>query len=309
MTGAAPRRLWSRSRRPALALGGICRKETPTVHASYNSRLIALPIAVTLLVSSIVFRPARREQSLKRDRAAAVCAAARQDYLPQHLRKLTKREPGQRSRRQEPYAVRMLQIIGSVVVLGCVVGGFLIGGGHLLLLWHPTEVLIICGSAFGAFLISNPLKVVKGAFAGAISLPKGPRYKRDDYRMLLKLLHDVLQKIRKEGLPRRLPTTADLDPSANGGLGTLYGPNVTASGSVTTSEGLIPAVTHRILDTVAQLRASGVAILLVEQQVKSALRICDRIALIENGAIQHEAPASELAADPVPLERYIGVHR
>jgi ABC-type branched-subunit amino acid transport system ATPase component len=43
--------------------------------------------------------------------------------------------------------------------------------------------------------------------------------------------------------------------------------------------------------------------------VKSALRICDRIALIENGTIQHEAPAQELAADPVPLERYIGVHR
>jgi branched-chain amino acid transport system ATP-binding protein len=75
------------------------------------------------------------------------------------------------------------------------------------------------------------------------------------------------------------------------------------------SEGLIPAVTHRILDTVAALRERGVAILLVEQQVKSALRICDRIALIENGVIQHEAPAQELAADPVPLERYIGVHR
>jgi len=75
------------------------------------------------------------------------------------------------------------------------------------------------------------------------------------------------------------------------------------------SEGLIPAVTHKILDTVAALRESGVAILLVEQQVKSALRICDRIALIENGTIQHEAPAADLAADPVPLERYIGVHR
>jgi branched-chain amino acid transport system ATP-binding protein len=48
---------------------------------------------------------------------------------------------------------------------------------------------------------------------------------------------------------------------------------------------------------------------LVEQQVKSALRICDRIMLMENGSIQHEARASELAADPVPLERYIGVHR
>jgi branched-chain amino acid transport system ATP-binding protein len=75
------------------------------------------------------------------------------------------------------------------------------------------------------------------------------------------------------------------------------------------SEGLFPAVTHRILDTVAELRRAGVAVLLVEQQVKSALRICDRILLIENGVIQHEARASELAANPVPLERYIGVHR
>jgi len=75
------------------------------------------------------------------------------------------------------------------------------------------------------------------------------------------------------------------------------------------SEGLFPAITHRILDTVAELRRSGVAILLVEQQVKSALRVCDRILLIENGAIQHDAPARDLAADPVPLERYIGVHR
>lgn len=94
----------------------------------------------------------------------------------------------------------MLLIVGSVVVLGCVLVGFLMGGGHLLLLWHPTEALIICGSAFGAFLISNPMKVVKSAAAGVLALPKGPRYKREDYVTLLKLLHDVLQKIRKAGL-------------------------------------------------------------------------------------------------------------
>lgn len=94
----------------------------------------------------------------------------------------------------------MLPVVGSIVVFGCVIVGFLLGGGHLLLLWHPTEVLIICGAAFGAFLISNPLKVVKASFAGAIALPKGPRYKREDYRMVLKLLYEVLQKIRKGGL-------------------------------------------------------------------------------------------------------------
>jgi chemotaxis protein MotA len=94
----------------------------------------------------------------------------------------------------------MLLIVGSVVVLGSVVIGFLMGGGHLVLLWHPTEALIICGSAIGAFLISNPMKVVKAAVADVLSLPKGPRYKREDYVTLLKLLHDVLQKIRKAGL-------------------------------------------------------------------------------------------------------------
>jgi len=94
----------------------------------------------------------------------------------------------------------MIQIIGSVVVLGCVLGGFIAEGGHVLLLWHPFEIVIIVGAALGAFLTSNPPKVVKAAIAGAISLPKGPRYKRDDYVMLLKLLYDILVKIRRDGL-------------------------------------------------------------------------------------------------------------
>jgi branched-chain amino acid transport system ATP-binding protein len=75
------------------------------------------------------------------------------------------------------------------------------------------------------------------------------------------------------------------------------------------SEGLVPAVINRILDMIASLKRDGLAVLLVEQQVKSALRICDRIMLMENGCIEHEARASDLAADPLPLERYIGVHR
>ncbi len=75
------------------------------------------------------------------------------------------------------------------------------------------------------------------------------------------------------------------------------------------SEGLAPEIIDRLLDTLIALKQRGVAMVLVEQQVKSALRVCDRILLMENGAIRHEATARELAADPVPLERYIGVHR
>jgi len=102
----------------------------------------------------------------------------------------------------------MLQIIGSVVVLVCVLGGFLMEGGHILSLWHPSEIIIIIGAALGAFLTSNPTKVVKGAFAGALALPKGPRYGRDDYVQLLKLLYDILMKIRKEGV---MAIEADLE--------------------------------------------------------------------------------------------------
>ena len=94
----------------------------------------------------------------------------------------------------------MLQIIGSLVVVGCIFGGFVAEGGHILALWHPFEILIIVGSAIGAFLIGNPLKVVKAAVAGALALPKGPRYRREHYVTLLQLMYDILVKMRKEGV-------------------------------------------------------------------------------------------------------------
>jgi chemotaxis protein MotA len=108
----------------------------------------------------------------------------------------------------------VIQIIGSVVVLLCVIGGFVLEGGHLLALWHPTEVLIIVGSALGAFFTSNPTKIVKASFSGALAVIKGPRYKREDYVQLLKLLYDVLMKIRKEGL---MAIESSLE-AKNGGL-------------------------------------------------------------------------------------------
>jgi chemotaxis protein MotA len=94
----------------------------------------------------------------------------------------------------------MIQVLGSVIVLGCVLGGFALEGGHLLALWHPTEILIIVGAALGAFLTSNPLKISKLAFKGALTLPKGARYQREDYVTLLQLVYDILVKMRKDGL-------------------------------------------------------------------------------------------------------------
>jgi chemotaxis protein MotA len=102
----------------------------------------------------------------------------------------------------------LFTVIGSVIVLLCVGGSFLMDGGKLLLLWHPGEFLIILGAALGAFVTSNPPKVVKSAFGSTLGLLRGPRYKREDYVDLLKLLYDILVKIRKSGM---LAIEADIE--------------------------------------------------------------------------------------------------
>jgi chemotaxis protein MotA len=113
----------------------------------------------------------------------------------------------------------MFALIGSAVVLLCVCGSFLMEGGSLLLLWHPGEVMIIVGSAFGAFVTSNSLKVVKGAFSAALGLIKAQRYRREDYVDLLKLLYDILVKIRKSGM---LSIEADIEAPEKSKMFTDY---------------------------------------------------------------------------------------
>ena len=75
------------------------------------------------------------------------------------------------------------------------------------------------------------------------------------------------------------------------------------------TEGLQPSYVDRILETVSALRATGTAMLLVEQKVEAALAVADRIAFIENGRIREHATAESLARDPEPLIRYVGVRR
>ena len=75
------------------------------------------------------------------------------------------------------------------------------------------------------------------------------------------------------------------------------------------TEGLQPSYVDRILETVSGLRATGTAMLLVEQKVEAALAVADRIAFIENGRIREHATPGSLARDPEPLVRYVGVRR
>ena len=113
----------------------------------------------------------------------------------------------------------MIALIGSIIVCACVLGGFMMSGGNLLLLWHPIEIVVIGGAALGAFITSNPIKVVKASVSGAIGLFKKPSYDRAAYVDLLKLIYDLLVKSRKEGL---LAIEADIEDPAKSSVFSKY---------------------------------------------------------------------------------------
>ncbi|GGA63823.1 ABC transporter ATP-binding protein [Nitratireductor aestuarii] len=72
------------------------------------------------------------------------------------------------------------------------------------------------------------------------------------------------------------------------------------------SLGLAPKIVIDILNIVAELRNTGVSILLVEQNARAALEIADEGYLVELGEVRKSGPAAELAVDPALMEGYLG---
>lgn len=94
----------------------------------------------------------------------------------------------------------MALILGAIIVFASVLGGYVLSGGHLLVLWQPTEVLIIFGAALGSFIIANPLHIIKQVFQGTLQLLTGSPFNKAFYLDLLSLLHDIFYKCRKQGI-------------------------------------------------------------------------------------------------------------
>ena len=94
----------------------------------------------------------------------------------------------------------MFVIIGLLVVIGSIIGGYLMVGGHLAVLWQPAELVIIGGSGLGAFIAANSKETITGAISGVLGLIKGPKYKADDYLELLTLQYQVFRTARSKGM-------------------------------------------------------------------------------------------------------------
>lgn len=102
----------------------------------------------------------------------------------------------------------MLVILGYLVVLGAVFGGFALGGGHVASLLQPVEILMIAGSAAGAFVVGNSGKAIKATLKALPCVFKGSNYTKALYMELMALFYEILAKVRKEGL---MSIEADVD--------------------------------------------------------------------------------------------------
>ena len=70
----------------------------------------------------------------------------------------------------------MFSIIGIVLVIVAIVGGYLMEKGNLLVLLQPAELIIIAGAAAGTVLIANPLYILKQIMEGITGVFKGSRF-------------------------------------------------------------------------------------------------------------------------------------
>lgn len=94
----------------------------------------------------------------------------------------------------------MFVIIGTIVVLGGVLGGFTLAGGSVVLLLHLSEFIIIGGSMIGTLLISTPTSLLIKICKKSLECISGGKINKNTYLEVLKLLYELFVIIRKDGM-------------------------------------------------------------------------------------------------------------
>jgi chemotaxis protein MotA len=90
----------------------------------------------------------------------------------------------------------MTIIVGLVVTLVCVLGGFAAMGGKVMVIWQPWEYVIILGAALGTFIVANPIKVIKDVGVGLGEAFKNAAPTKDDFLNTLGCLFVLMKELK-----------------------------------------------------------------------------------------------------------------
>jgi chemotaxis protein MotA len=113
----------------------------------------------------------------------------------------------------------MFAIIGIVIVFGSVIGGYLMEHGNLKVLLQPAELVVIGGASIGTVLIANPLHILKQIAAGLGGVFGTSKFSKQRYLDSLKMMYELLNKARREGL---MALEADVEDTAKSPLLSKY---------------------------------------------------------------------------------------
>lgn len=91
-------------------------------------------------------------------------------------------------------------IIGLIIVLGAVVGGFVMAGGKVAVLVQVAELVVIGGAALGSILVANPPSVLGLIMKEVTALMKPSKYNKEAYISLLKMMFFMFNQARRDGL-------------------------------------------------------------------------------------------------------------
>ncbi|PKH24977.1 flagellar motor stator protein MotA [Enterobacterales bacterium CwR94] len=94
----------------------------------------------------------------------------------------------------------MQKLLGLILVLASVIGGYLLSGGLMASFWQPGELLIIIGAGAGAMVIANPRYVLKEMFRQLKSAMRKNEYTAEFQQQLLMLLYELLELVQLGGL-------------------------------------------------------------------------------------------------------------
>jgi chemotaxis protein MotA len=113
----------------------------------------------------------------------------------------------------------MFIIIGIVVVLGCVIGGYLMIDGPLAVLMQPSEIVVIGGASIGALLAANPVKMLMLMTKKLPAAIKGSPYNKESFSEVLRMQYDIFVNAKKGGL---LSIEEDVNKPADSTIFTKY---------------------------------------------------------------------------------------
>lgn len=90
----------------------------------------------------------------------------------------------------------MTILLGLLITLVCMLGGFAAMGGHIMVIWQPWEYVIILGSSIGTFVVANQMKTIKDSGKGVLEALKNDVPTNQNYMDVLGVLYELMRELR-----------------------------------------------------------------------------------------------------------------